>query len=99
MAFAGSATLTMVCIGAVGFFASTVFSIIYSVAFSYYPKDTGSVSGLLITAVAGGGIVTPLLGWTIDHAGMVGGICVIFACALYLLGCACWIKKDSHSLS
>lgn len=99
MAFAGSATLTMVCIGAVGFFASTVFSIIYSVAFSYYPKDTGSVSGLLITAVAGGGIVTPLLGWTIDHAGMVGGICVILACALYLLGCACWIKKDSHSLS
>ena len=39
----------------VGFFASSVFSIIYSMALQACPEKANQISGLMITAVAGGG--------------------------------------------
>lgn len=47
--------VNIVCIGAVGFFASSVFSIIYSMALQARPEKANQISGLMITAVAGGG--------------------------------------------
>lgn len=82
----------MVCIGAIGFFGSSVFSIIYSTALSAKPDNANQISGLMITAVAGGGIVTPVMGFAIDLAGMTGGIAVILLCVLYLTYCAYKIK-------
>lgn len=46
--------VNIVCIGAVGFFASSVFSIIYSMALQARPEKANQISGLMITAVAGG---------------------------------------------
>ena len=54
--------VNIVCIGAVGFFASSVFSIIYSMALQARPEKANQISGLMITAVAGGGVVTPVIG-------------------------------------
>ncbi len=45
--------VNIVCIGAVGFFASSVFSIIYSMALQARPEKANQISGLMITAVAG----------------------------------------------
>lgn len=50
------------------------------------------ISGLMMTAVAGGGIVTPVLGFSIDVAGIVAGLSVILLCILYLVYCAFSIK-------
>lgn len=50
--------VNLICIGAVGFFASSVFSIIYSMALQARPEKANQISGLMITAVAGGGVVT-----------------------------------------
>jgi fucose permease len=57
--------VNLVCIGAVGFFASSVFSIIYSMALQVRPEKANQISGLMITAVAGGGVVTPVIGFAI----------------------------------
>ncbi len=84
----------MVCIGGIGFFASSVFSIIYSVALSEKPDKANQISGLMITAVAGGGIVTPLMGMAIDGFGMAGGVVIILLCSLYLTYCAFTAKKS-----
>ncbi len=82
----------LVCIGCIGFLASSVFSIIYSFAFQEFPSKMNQISGLMMTAVAGGGIVTPVLGFSIDVAGIVAGLSVILLCILYLVYCAFSIK-------
>jgi fucose permease len=80
--------VNLVCIGAVGFFASSVFSIIYSMALQVRPEKANQISGLMITAVAGGGVVTPVIGFAIGTAGVIGGVFVTLACVCYLTYCA-----------
>lgn len=87
--------VNIVCIGAVGFFASSVFSIIYSMALQARPEKANQISGLMITAVAGGGVVTPVIGFAIGTVGIIGGVVVTLACVLYLMYCAFGIKVTS----
>jgi fucose permease len=95
MTFWHNAMVNMVCIGAVGFFASSVFSIIYSMALQAKPDKANQISGLMITAVAGGGVVTPVIGFAIGTVGIVGGIMVTLCCVLYLTYCAFFVKSAS----
>jgi len=92
MALVENALVNLVCIGAVGFFASSVFAVIYSMAIQARPEKTNQISGLMITAVSGGAIVTPFLGFAIGTVGIIGGIFVILLCVLYLTYCAFGIK-------
>ena len=87
--------VNIVCIGAVGFFASSVFSIIYSMALQARPEKANQISGLMITAIAGGGVVTPVIGFAIGTVGIIGGVVVTLACVLYLMYCAFGIKVTS----
>ncbi|NDV82611.1 sugar MFS transporter [Bacteroides sp. 51] len=92
MAFVENEIVNLVCIGAVGFFASSVFSIIYSMALQARPQKANEISGLMITAVAGGGVVPPVIGFAIGGIGIIGGIFVTLICVLYLTYCAFGIK-------
>ena len=85
--------VSLVCIGCVGFFASSVFSIIYSIALRYRPDDANRMSGLMITAIAGGGLVTPFMGFAMDKVGIAGGILVTLLCVCYLVFCAFAVKE------
>ena len=55
------------------------------------------ISGLIITAVAGVGVVTPILGMAVDYAGISAGAVVILCCVVYLIFSAFTIhSKVSH---
>lgn len=95
--FVDGATLNLLCIGGIGFFASSVFSIIYSLAFQECPSKMNQISGLMITAVAGGGVVTPILGFAIDLGGITAGLFVVLLCVAYLMYCAFGIKVKKVS--
>ena len=86
------AVVNLACIGAIGFFASSIFSIIYSMALQARPEAANQISGLMITAIAGGGVVTPVLGFVTESTTIVGGAYVILACVLYLCWCAFGVK-------
>lgn len=88
------AIVNLACIGAIGFFASSIFSIIYSMALQARPEAANQISGLMITAIAGGGVVTPVLGFVTESTTIVGGAYVILACVLYLCWCAFGVKVD-----
>lgn len=93
LAIGGSETTDLVCIGAVGFLCSCIFPIIYAMALKARPDKANVLSGLMITAVAGGGAVTPALGAAMDCAGIGGGVAVILVCVLYLTYCAFGVKE------
>ena len=92
LAFVKNDMVNLICIGAVGFFASSVFSIIYSMALQARPEKANQISGLMITAVAGGGVVTPVIGFAIGIVGVIGGVFVTLACVCYLTYCAFGVK-------
>jgi len=92
LAFVDNQTINLISIGAVGFLASCIFPIIYSMAVQTRPEKANLISGLMITAVAGGGAVTPAIGFATDAVGIIGGIFVILVCVLYLTYCAYGIK-------
>ncbi len=93
LAFVRYDMVDLVCIGAVGFFASSVFSIIYSIALQTKPEKANQISGLMITAVSGGGLITPIIGFAIGVLGIIGGVYVTLACVLYLAYCAFSVKQ------
>lgn len=92
LAFYESEAINLMCIGAIGFWCSCIFPIIYSMAVQNMPEKANLISGLMITAVAGGGAVTPLIGAATDMAGITCGICMLLICAFYLTFCAFGVK-------
>lgn len=88
---------TLALIGAVGFLCSCLFPIVYTKALDASPGRANSVTGLMITAVSGGGIVTPVIGWLVDTAGTLSaGISVLLCCIFYLVGCAFRMKGEKN---
>jgi fucose permease len=62
-------------------------------ALSAEPGKGNLISGLLITAVSGGGAVTPLIGGATDAFGTItAGVFILLVCATYLTYCAFGIK-------
>ena len=93
-----SPTANLIFVGAIGFLASSIFSVIYSLAFEEMPSRMNEISGLMITAVAGGGVVPPAIGYAIDRSGMTGGLTVILLCMLYLVFCAFVIDRQKQKI-
>ena len=87
------ATWALAQIGLIGFLCSCIFPIIYSMAVQAQPDKANLISGLMITAVAGGGAATPFIGFATDTAGTItAGILVLLLCAGYLTYCAFGVK-------
>jgi fucose permease len=97
LAFVPGATASMAGIGAIGFLCSCIFSIIYAMAVQARPEKTNQISGLMITAIAGGAVIPPVLGQAMDKGGITGGIFVILLCACYLAYCAFGVKVKNES--
>lgn len=84
----GTPLYALVLIGTIGFLCSCIFPIIYAIALQEMPDKANVISGLMITAVAGGGAVTPLIGGATDAMGITAGVAMLLVCALYLTYCA-----------
>lgn len=85
-------------IGAIGFLCSCIFPIIYAQAVQARPDDANLISGLMITAVAGGGAATPFIGWATDSFGTItAGVCVLLFCTGYLAFCAFFVSSSTSA--
>ena len=92
--FAGSTVFIMVLIGCIGFFCSSIFSVIYSQALKSRPDMANEISGLMIMGVCGGAVIPPLMGVLADAIGnQTGSIIVIAAGILYLTACAFIVRR------
>lgn len=88
----------MALIGCIGFFCSSIFSVIYSQAMKSRPDKANEISGLMIMGVFGGAVIPPAMGAMTDVIGnQTGSVLVIAVCVVYLTFCAFWIKKKAAS--
>ena len=98
--FASSAEYALACIFLTGLAASSIFSIIYSMALQRRSDRANQISGLMITGIAGGAVVSPIIGLANGWVGINGGVVVTLLCAAYLIYCAFGISmKKSNSIN
>lgn len=90
---ATSAPIIMCAVGLIGFFCSSIFSIIYSEALKTNPEKENEISGLMIMGVFGGAVIPPAMGLCADAIGnQCGSLIIISVCLLYLGYCAQRLK-------
>lgn len=68
----------------IGFACANVFSIIFSFALNYKKDSANEISSLMITGVAGGALIMPIMGAVADMAGQIASMGVLFVCLAYM---------------
>jgi FHS family L-fucose permease-like MFS transporter len=77
---------------ALGFCLSVMYAIIFSLALNSVSKSHGSFSGILCTGIAGGAIVSLLVGKLKDLVGLQAGMLVLYLTLAYILSISFWAK-------
>lgn len=88
----GSAQMALYAFPLVGFFASVMWSIVFSLALNSYEKHHGSFSGILVTGIVGGAIVPVIIGWLGDLFGLRWGMTFLYLTLGYILSIGFWAR-------
>ncbi len=88
----GSARMALYAFPMVGFFASVMWSVIFSLALNSVEKHHGSFSGILCTAIIGGAIVPVIIGWLGDMFGLRAGMMFLYLTLGYIFSIGIWAR-------
>ncbi len=88
----GSRGIALLAFPLMGFAASVMWSIIFSLALNSIDRHHGSFSGILCTAIIGGAIVPLVIGWFGDHFGLRVGMCVLYLTLGYIFSIGIWAR-------
>lgn len=88
----GPASMAKFAFPAVGFCASVMWSIVFSLALNSVTKHHGSFSGILCTGIIGGAIVPLLIGWLGDLIGLRYGMLLLYITLAYIFSVGIWAK-------
>jgi FHS family L-fucose permease-like MFS transporter len=92
IALLGSGEMALYAFPMVGFFASVMWSVIFSLALNSVEKHHGSFSGILCTAIIGGAIVPLIIGWLGDLFGLRFGMMFLYLTFGYIFSIGLWAK-------
>jgi FHS family L-fucose permease-like MFS transporter len=88
----GNAKVALFGFPALGFCLSVMYAIIFSLALNSVSKFHGSFAGILCTGIAGGAIISLLIGKLKDVIGLQWGMMVLFIPLIYILSISLWAK-------
>ena len=92
VALFGSAKISLIAFPWIGFFASVMYPIIFSLALNSVNEHHGSFSGIIVTGIIGGAIVPLIIGWLGDHLGLRNGMLFLYLTMGYILSVGFWAK-------
>jgi fucose permease len=92
LALFGSGNTSLIAFPLIGFFASVMYPVIFSLALNSVAEHHGSFSGILVTGIIGGAIVPLIVGWLGDHIGLRGGMCFLYLTMGFILSIGFWAK-------
>jgi len=88
----GPGNIALVAFPLVGFFASVMWSIIFSLALNSVSRHHGTFSGILCTGISGGAIVPVIIGWLGNMIGLRFGMVFLYITLGYILSIGFWAK-------
>ncbi|HEY4155771.1 MAG TPA: sugar MFS transporter [Puia sp.] len=92
LALFGPAQVSLVSFTLVGFFASVMYPVIFSLALNSVKEHHGSFSGILVTGIIGGAVIPLIIGWLGDHLGLRSGMFFLYLTMGYILSIGFWAK-------
>lgn len=90
--FTGSDRVALYAFPIVGFFASVMYPIIFSLALNSVEEHQGAFSGILLTGVIGGAVIPLIIGAIGDHWGLRTGMLFLYITLGYILSVGFWAK-------
>jgi len=90
LAVFGSLKVSLISFPLIGFFISTMWSIIISLALNSTSKDHGAFSGILVSGIVGGAIIPLIIGILADFIGLKFGMTVLLIPLLFILTIGFW---------
>jgi len=95
----GSSWMFMIMLFLMGLTFANVFSIAFSMALQVIPSKANEISALMITGVAGGALVPPLMGIVSDVSNQLTSFFILLIALLYILWAAVYfIRKKEFTL-
>ena len=88
----GSLETALIAFPLVGFFASVLYPIIFSLALNSVTEHHGSFAGIIVTGIIGGAILPLIVGWLGDQLGLRIGMCFLFLSLGYIFSIGFWAK-------
>jgi fucose permease len=85
-------SVALVAFPLVGFFASVMYPVIFSLALNSLAEHHGAFSGILLTGVIGGAVIPLIIGGIGDHFGLRTGMFFIYLTMGYILSVGFWAK-------
>ncbi|HSE39690.1 MAG TPA: MFS transporter [Acidobacteriota bacterium] len=92
VALFGPVSVSKIAFASVGFCASVMWSIVFSLALNSLDKHHGSFSGILCTGIVGGAVVPLVIGWLGDMVGLRYGMFVLYLTLGYILSIGFWAR-------
>ncbi|PSL45460.1 fucose permease [Chitinophaga niastensis] len=92
VALFGSGASALIAFPMVGFFASVMYPIIFSLSLNSVTEHHGSFSGILVTGIIGGAVLPLIVGWLGDHWGLRTGMCFLYLTMGYILSIGFWAR-------
>jgi len=83
--FNSSFVITLIGIFLVGFGFANIFPLLFSITIEHMPEHTNELSGLMVSAIAGGAFIPPIMGIIVDNTSIQTAFIVPISCLLYLL--------------
>lgn len=84
--FAPGPMAFFVCIFVAALMTANSFGMCMGLAIEKVPEKANEITALMVMAIVGGAVVTPILGWAQGAFGAGGILTVLIACLAYLLG-------------
>lgn len=88
----GPGKMALIAFPMVGFFASVIYPVIFSLALNSLDEHHGSFSGMLVTGVVGGAVLPLVIGWLGDRIGLRTGMCFLYLPLGFILSIGFWAK-------
>jgi len=92
--FIGNAIISVVSVVIIGFSFANVFPLIFSITVDRLPEKTNELSGLMITAIVGGALLPPIMGFLQDLTNVTIGFLVPLAAICYV----CWVAIKNYRI-
>ena len=90
----GNRDIALISFPLTGFFASVMWPVILSLALNSVREQHGSLSGILITGIAGGAIIPLIIGGLGDLFGLQTGLCFLYLTFGYVFAVGIWAKAE-----
>jgi FHS family L-fucose permease-like MFS transporter len=88
----GPSNVSLIAFPAVGFFASVMYPIIFSLALNSVSEHHGSFAGILVTAIIGGAIIPVIIGGIGSLTELKFGMSFLYLTLGYILSIGFWAK-------